>query len=370
VQYSNDLGEAYGFELITVEIKKHSFCIKHREECDGVRIYRNYQKILQKMLRTYNRHFKKIRSFDQNDILVLIQHHKGIEHMPAIKAFKVQGGKVVYVMHDLIPIRYPAFCEKESVENYTRWFHETLKVADAYITVSKTVLADIHDYFDEHGLDRGQYAFDHFRLGSDHHAQEEEPLSVRNDVRRVFAGHASVYLTVSTIEPRKNHSYLLKAFEILWEREIDAVLLIVGKVGWKVDTLIAQIKTHAQYGKKLIMFNDMDDQALRYCYAHAKVFLFPSYTEGFGIPIVESLQVGLPVLASDTPIHREVGEKDIDYFDVSDPDTLVERIKAIEKGKIALKDLGKHPVRMTSWRESTEALLSKIRKYNDRASMT
>lgn len=362
VQNTTNIAELYDLEPITIKIQNHSFYKKDTSECDGSRSDKPKKTLFQKISYIFNRPFKRVKSITQNDILLLIQHYNGIEHMDAIKRFKDNGGRVVYVIHDLIPIRYPEFCMKESVEYFTCWFHETLKYADAYIAVSKTAMEDVQLYLLDNNVKMNHYSFDYFRLGADHKKQNIESISVRHDLSSVFDSVASVYLIVSTIEPRKNHKYLLRTFEELWNRDSNAILLIVGQIGWQVEELIKQIKTHVQYDKKLIMFNDLDDNELAYCYKHARVLLFPSYTEGFGLPIVESLQAGLPVLASDTPIHHEVGRNDIKYFDISDHLSLVKLIESIEKGEVILKNIKHNPVKITSWKESTEELLSKIIK--------
>lgn len=361
VQNSSHIAEHYDLELITIKIQNDLFYKKDINECNGLHSDKPKKTLFQKFLYIFNRPFKKVKPIVENDILLLIEHRNGIKHMNAIKRFKNNGGRVIYVIHDLIPIRYPKFCEK-TIEDFTFWFHETLKYADAYIAVSKTVMKDVQLYLSDNYLKIDHYLFDYFRLGSNYKKQVIESIFVRHDITSVFESTSSVYLIVSTIEPRKNHSYLLHTFEKLWNRDSDAILLIVGKIGWKIEELIEQIKTHAQYGKKLIMFNDLGDNELAYCYEHARTLLFPSYTEGFGLPIVESLQAGLPVLASDTPIHREVGKNDIKYFDIFDQLSLVKLIESIEKGEIILKNIKQNPVKITSWKESTAELLSKIIK--------
>ena len=108
------------------------------------------------------------------------------------------------------------------------------------------------------------------------------------------------------------------------------------------------------------MINDANDKEVVYCYSHAKSFLFPSFTEGFGLPIVESLSNELPVLASDTAIHREVGREEVTYFDVKDPDSLYTLIKGIEQNTLKLKIPNTSSKHIISWEESTLQLLEKI----------
>ncbi len=163
--------------------------------------------------------------------------------------------------------------------------------------------------------------------------------TLRNAVGLAAAGNQAAensgagrpYLTVGTIEPRKNHVLLVDAFERIWQRHSDARLLIVGRVGWLCESLVQRIRRHPQYQRSLFMFNDLSDSELEFCYQHAKAFLFPSHAEGFGLPVVEALQHGLPVLASDIPIHREVGQDFCTYFNRETPDELVRLISDIEQ---------------------------------------
>ncbi len=128
-----------------------------------------------------------------------------------------------------------------------------------------------------------------------------------------------------------------------------------------VDELIEKIEHHNEFGARLFMINDANDKEIIYCYRHAKAFLFPSFIEGFGLPIVESLVHGLPVLASDTPIHREIGRKKITYFKLHDTDSLSSLIRTIEQKGHTLKtpdDSAQNHI--ISWEESTHMLLNKL----------
>src|SRR5690606_41798773 len=129
-------------------------------------------------------------------------------------------------------------------------------------------------------------------------------------------------LMVITIEPHKNHVYLLDAFDLLWAENTDAALCFVGKIGWKNEHLIERIRRHPQLGKRLFMWNDLNDRELEYCYLNPRSLLFPSHVEGFGLPLVEAMQRKLPVMASDIPVFREIGGDAMAYFELSDPDNL------------------------------------------------
>ena len=155
---------------------------------------------------------------------------------------------------------------------------------------------------------------------------------VREAVQRAFRrpNGQPPYLTVGTIEPRKNHVLLLDALDQVWQQYPDTSLCIVGRIGWLCEELVSRIVRHPQYNRSLFMFNDLSDAELEYCYQHARGLIFPSHAEGFGLPVVEALQHGLHVLVSDIPIHREVGREFCTYFDHQSPDALARLVCGVE----------------------------------------
>jgi len=302
---------------------------------------------------------------DSDDVLLLLDASWHSDIWPSVDLFKKRGGSVVAVIYDLIPITHPQFCDEYLVTVFNKWFYDSLPFVDGYISISRTVQRDLQAYATrEIGEKAREKSFDSFYLGADFLAQDlESPqtsdIHIRPEIADAFT-RRSAYLIVSTVEPRKNHAYLLDAFDLLWARGCDVSLVIVGRIGWKVNALIERIRTHGQFGKRLFLMADLTDQELVYCYRHAKMLLFPSFVEGFGLPIVESLSHHLPVLASDTPVHREVGGNSIGYFDLSRPEDLANRIKSIEATGIPETLQVAANYKWTNWRESTQQLLAKV----------
>jgi len=215
-----------------------------------------------------------------------------------------------------------------------------------------------------------QGQFDYFWLGGDFdaksgvHAVESagkglDDLSVRPALVESLASNPS-YLMVSTVEPRKNHQYLLDTFDLLWAQGADVNLCIVGRMGWKVEALLRRIEQHPEKNVRLFWWSDLSDDELLYCYGNAKMLLFPSFIEGFGLPLVESLSNGLPVLASDTPIHREIGGEQIGYFDLADAHSLKDKLLAIEASGIPDSLQVSPGYQWLSWLESSRMLLNKM----------
>jgi len=307
------------------------------------------------------------KEFDQfsevmaGDILLLLDSTWDFNIWTSVGKFKEKGVKVIAVVYDLIPISHPHFCDEYLVEVFKKWFFKSIQLVDGYVAISHTVQQDTACFLQaEFGDKSAQKGFDFFHLGGDFSYPTSTKNAVKPSLIEHFSQRPSSYLIVSTIEPRKNHQYLLDVFDLLWEKELEVDLCIVGRVGWKVESLIDRINNHSKSNIRLHLWSGLCDVELAYCYANAKMLLFPSIIEGFGLPIVESLTNRLPVMASDTPIHREVGGDRIDYFDLNDPESLCQKIEEIEANGIPESLQVAEGYRWIDWRESSQMLLDKV----------
>lgn len=300
---------------------------------------------------------------EKGDTLLLLDSTWYMNIWPSVASFKDKGGMVIAVAYDIIPISHPQFCDDFLAQVFRDWFYDSLKYVDGYIAISNTIKIGLQEFLHNEFKEKiTSKKFDYFLLGSDIEKKQADSLIVRETLEKSFYSSTSLYLTVCTIEPRKNHTYLLDAFDALWKKDVDVSLCLVGKIGWKVEEIVNRIKTHSMFGIKLFMYNDLTDLELRYCYKHAKMLLFPSIVEGFGLPIVEALSHGLPVLASDTAVHREVGGEQIGYFDLQNIQDLKNQIQNIEQNGIAESFIPLENYKWMSWMESSKMLLDKIQK--------
>ena len=128
------------------------------------------------------------------------------------------------------------------------------------------------------------------------------------------------FVVCGTIEPRKNHHLLLNVWrELVRQRGQHAPkLVIVGSPGWGAGSVLDAVERCRALRDRVIFARGLSSPALRRLIAHAKALLMPSFAEGFGLPIIEALAVGTPVIASDLPAHREIAGDLAVYRDPTD----------------------------------------------------
>ncbi|MEW4563098.1 glycosyltransferase family 1 protein [Bremerella sp. JC770] len=257
------------------------------------------------------------------------------EKFETIHQVRQNGTLVGAIMHDLIPIRNPEFFGEEIRIKFTEWAERLIQSVDFVIAVSKATEDDLWQFIQQQNAPLHRAHVSHIRLGCDIKPTcRVADSSVSATIQDIFGQRDQApYLMVSTIEIRKNHHYLLDAFELLWQQGHDVSLALVGRIGWQCDDLIERISHHAETGKRLHLLNNVDDDTLNYIYQHSKGFLFSSKAEGFGLPIVEAQHHGLHVFTSDIPLFREVAGSGARFFSLEDPSELQRQIIDFETNR-------------------------------------
>jgi glycosyltransferase involved in cell wall biosynthesis len=168
------------------------------------------------------------------------------------------------------------------------------------------------------------------------------------------------FLMVGTLEPRKGHAQTLEAFELLWAAGVQANLVIVGKHGWLVDDLSAKLANHPERGKRLLWLSGASDEYLEHLYKECDCLIAASYGEGFGLPLIEAAQQGLPIIARDLPVFKEVAGEYAFYFNGLDAQDMVDGVTAW----LELHAAGRHPTSTQmpwmTWRQSAAQLLGNV----------
>lgn len=250
---------------------------------------------------------------------------------PVFGRIRAEGGEIVSCVFDLIPELYPHACHEATVPRYRAWLRKALVESDAFLAISRTVAEELADYVAASGLPhRPGLKIGWFHCGADLAVPATQ--APREKIAAAVRGPSPAFLMVGTIEPRKGHRVALDAFDALWAGGMDARLVVVGRRGWFEEAIIAAMQGHREFGKRLFWFDDVDDGELSYLYDRAGALIFPSYAEGFGLPIVEAALRGRPVICSDIPVFREVGREGAAYFRVNDPSALAAAIQDFLSG--------------------------------------
>ena len=262
--------------------------------------------------------------FQRGDILLLAD----LPVMPAaldmIDSARAAGVCVILLVYDLIPILYPGLC----APHFRGYFKSTIDAAlarvDGVIAISACVARDVLRYIDDADI---SVAPD-FRVGWSHLGADFAAVNEWSEPGAGDVGGGPFFLGVGTIEPRKAWNVALDAMDRLWADGVDARLVLVGRYGWNAHWLRSRIEGHREFGERLIWRDSAGDAELAALYRRASALVYPSVCEGFGLPLIEARHYGLPVIASDIPIFREIAGDAVSYFPPLDDGSLASLMRA------------------------------------------
>lgn len=222
-----------------------------------------------------------------------------------------QGLKLAVYVYDIIPVIHPQYTHQNTIVKFVEYIGAYLKNADIIIASTQATLNYINKLIEQLNLKPIPGFVSWLGVdfeGSDNNSKE----SVRDDVKEaVKAG--KYYLMVGTVEPRKNHKLVLDAFEHeLFDLGYN--LVFAGRFGWDVEELKKRVLEHPLLGKKLFFIENADNLSIDYLYRNSYMVAFPSFAEGFGLPVIEAFGRGVPVIASNYDVIYEVGKGYAEFF--------------------------------------------------------
>lgn len=299
--------------------------------------------------------------FELGDVVVLLDATWGTDLSRELRRARAAGARVCTVVQDLIPINHPDVAPEGLPLLLDAWLRRTIPLSDGLLAISRTVADDLCAYARERFADgTGLPPIDSFYLGAGIGGVPEGPAGlarVSEAFRRTAGG---TYLVVGTIEPRKDCGLILAAFERLWAEGSEAALMLFGRAGWRSYDLIDRMHSHPEAGRRLFWFEDGSDAELDFAYRHAAALIFASRCEGFGLPLVEAMQHGLPVLASDIPVFREIGGDYPDFFHPGDERGIYDAIRRFDDSRRSGSIGARAPGHWPSWSDSARMLLDKV----------
>ena len=287
-----------------------------------------------------------------------MQHHVQLRHSEFYKQIRADGVIVKFLVYDLLPIQLEEiFFEKNFRQLHEQWL-ALLAKNDGVICISKAT-ADAYDrWLKENSIKCApNFCIDWVHIGADIGASKPSkgmPIDssfVLNNIRS-----RPSFLCVATVEPRKGQEQILEAIERLWEEERDVNLVLVGKLGWQMDSLSKRLRNHPEFCKRLYWLQGVSDEYLDSIYNNCSCLVAASINEGFGLPIIEAAQHKLPIIARDISVFREVAKDSALYFLGESPAELADALKDwLELYKTDMHPKSDH-LKWQTWKESTNKL--------------
>ena len=228
--------------------------------------------------------------------------------------------KTVVTIHDLIFKRYPQFYNPVDVRIYSWKFHEACLSADRIVAISQQTKEDIMHY-----LNISEDKIDVIYQGCHPIFKKEYSAEEQARVKQKYQLPAEFILNVGTIESRKNALAIVKA---IVAANITLPLVIVGKATLYLRQVQEFIEQH-KLSNQVIFIHTVQFLDLPMIYRAAKVFVYPSLFEGFGIPVVEAIASGVQVITSTGSCFSEAGGPDCLYADPTNHEQLGDAMQTV-----------------------------------------
>ncbi|QXQ06469.1 glycosyltransferase family 4 protein [Sphingosinicellaceae bacterium] len=298
--------------------------------------------------------------FTKHDtILLLDSFWGGCTAVDAAVRAATTGCRIIPVIYDMIPVSHPEFCESRLPRAFIRQVAKVFPVSAQIMSISQFSAVEIERFLAASGF---RIPVAHFYLGADLDQPGSVPQPPRADdwPDGLLDNNGRIFLMVGTLEPRKGHAVVLDAFERLWASGRQDALLIIGKIGWNTEAFLARCAAHPEQGRRLFLVHGATDAMLATAFDLSFAAILASTIEGFGLPLVEALHRGVPVIASDIPAFREIGTVGVDFFRLGDPSDLARVIATMDD--VRRRD-GKPETGFTwlDWHGSARQMLSRIK---------
>ncbi|NJK77069.1 MAG: glycosyltransferase family 4 protein [Oscillatoriales cyanobacterium RU_3_3] len=288
--------------------------------------------------------------------------HSPYDEIPAA-AQQVNKLQKFLTIYDLIPVLYPQFLLSEQIPLLYKKTLASISQKDWVICISHSTKNDLCNYLN----------IDPARVFVTHLAAEPSIFYPCTDAETIAATcskygirDAAYILSLGTLEPRKNIDHVIRCFaRLIQEQNIkDLYLVLVGTPGWKYDKIMEEVSQKSWLKDRIIFTGYVPESDLAALYSGALTFVYPSFYEGFGLPPLEAMQCGVPVIASNTSSLPEVvGDAGI-TIDPKDASGLCQSMleiynRPLLREKMSLKSLER--AKLFSWERCTRETIAAYR---------
>lgn len=335
-------------------------------------------------VKLYFDHVSLVQHLDQNssDILHCLKFV-----LPLVRTIPENMKKVVTV-HDLIFLTRPELFPFTTREYWKRAVKKSVKLTDAIIVPSRFTKEQVFSAYGRriaekcevipHGLDPvfdldgNKTAFSGKNQPRKKKKRIHLPTNKKirpNNTKQVFhdfhgneiSPEKEFFLCVGTIEPRKNLQNIIRAFETLatMKRSDNTNLVWVGKMGWESKAIFDLVKERG-LAERIVFLHDVDDEHLADLYRRAIALVYPSLSEGFGLPVLEAMGSGCPVIHSGRGALTEVTGGHELRIEPTEPDSIADamiRIRDDDELGRRMMDNGRRRAKQFTWKAAGEKLL-------------
>ncbi len=236
--------------------------------------------------------------------------HTGLEEQGLVDWIRAADVLPIFLVHDLIPITHPEYCRAGEALRHTERIRNMLATAAGVVANSRATLESLAEFAAREQLPMPEAVA--ALLGVEvWRGEDEEPAA---------EPERPTFVMLGTIEARKNHLLLLQVWTRL-ARQLGPRtprLLIIGQRGWECEQVVDLLERCQPLQGHVFEVGRCSDADLHQHLRTARALLFPSLVEGFGLPLIEALGLGTPVIASDLPVFREISPGIPTYLDPLD----------------------------------------------------
>jgi len=288
----------------------------------------------------------------------LNQHQVDLLHDPSFSLpFNYHKPKILTI-HDLSFLRFPAAFTARTYLYHKFFLGKVVNMADSIIAVSESVKRDILEFYKKQ-----ENKIKVIYEGVNELYLKPDDCGIFQEKVNKLVNSKPYILSVSAMNPRKNIPNIIRAFSALSSKHKDLQLVLVGRKAWgcgEIDKTVNELSL----GDRIIFTGYIDDNMLKCLYKSALVFLYPSLYEGFGLPLLEAMACGAPVITSNISSMPEiVGQAGI-FVDPHSYDQIADAIDSVAVNGAMRKELillGKERVKCFSWRKAAEQTLAAYR---------
>ncbi len=258
-----------------------------------------------------------------DDLLILWGEWSDGLYRQAVVDVHNLGASVSHIVYDMLPIAMPQY-SGHSTDSMDRYYRDVLPLSRLVLSISESTKRDLIAWLKQEKLPIPP--IETFRLGDDFSF-----VAPRKPQHAMFRNRGARFvLCVGTIEARKNHTLLYYVYKLAKERGITLPkIVVVGRRGWRADDIYNIISSDPDTKDLFVLMTDTSDEELSWLYNSCLFTIYPSFYEGWGLPVAESIVRGKVSLASGTSSMPEIAGKLIDYFNPYSADECLAMIQKL-----------------------------------------